>query len=409
MGLSVNSCIATGRLKFKEDYCSFRSSVLAEGTSVSILLFALGLLLYGPINKINKLPITIYVLLLAEAFASFVCSYVTTCWIQEKEARTHFYVGLGRLILTTALSIVLLLNWNDKWGELYYGRVFGMAVPQIMVAVVLWVYIFKAKPVFYKKECWTYGIAFGLPMIFHTLSQQILTQSDKIMMDKEGTLGTEIGIYSFFYCFTSILLILRAALNNAWEPFYYEELDQKDYKKLNKKIYNFCQIFAALCCGFLILSREVVKLIVNDEFWIGMPILPVFVVMFYTIFIYQFYAFFEVYNAQPKIIAFGTCITALVNIMLNALLIPRYGMYGAAFASLSSYTILAIAHFTIVHLWKLQKYPLTSKPLFGGLVIVLLFCGLYFALKDLWIIRWLLGASIAIYLLFSIYKRKTIF
>ncbi len=409
MGLSVYSSIATGRLKFNNDYSSFRSSVLAEGTALSILLFCIGVPLYGVISKINKIPFIMYVLLLAEAFATFVYTYITTCWIHEKEARKHFYVGLVKVISTTALSLILLMHWNPQWGELYYGRAFGMAVPQIIVGIFLWIYIFRSKPVVYVKEYWVYGLSFGLPMIFHTLSQQVLTQSDRIMMENMGTLGSEIGVYSFFYSFTSILLIIRTALNNAWAPFYYEDLDQKEYEKLNRKIFNFCQIFVVLCAGFLMLSREVVKLFANEEYWVGMSILPVFVVMIYSIFVYQFYVNFEFYNAQPKIIAFGTCITALANIGLNALLIPRFGMYGAAVASLLSYTLLAIAHITIVHVWKLQKYPLTSKPVFGGLLVVLVFCVLYYLLKDLWIIRWCIGLIIGLYLLLSIYKRKTIF
>ena len=131
--------------------------------------------------------------------------------------------------------------------------------------------------------------------------------------------------------------------------------------------------------------------------------------MIYSIFTYQFYVNFEFYNAKPKIIATGTCATALANIVLNAILIPRYGMYGAAVASLLSYSILAMAHFAIVHFWKLQKYPLTSKPVFGGLIVVIMFCILYYVLKDLWVARWVLGVTLGVYLIVNIYKRKTIF
>lgn len=284
-----------------------------------------------------------------------------------------------------------------------------MAIPQILIAVFIWISIFKTKHEGFNKEYWAYGLSFGLPMIFHTLSHQVLTQSDRIMMDNMGTPGSEIGIYSFFYSFTSIILVLRTALNNAWAPFYYEDLDNKSYDKLNVKIFNFCQIFVVLCCGFLMLSREVVKVFANDEYWVGVSILPIFVVMIYSIFIYQFYVNFEFYNAQPKIIALGTCITAAVNIGLNALLIPHYGMYGAAVASLLSYMLLAVAHIIIVHSWKLQKYPLTSAPVFAGLLVVIGFCVLYYVLKDLWIVRWLIGAMLGAYLGINILKRKTIF
>lgn len=409
MGLSVYSSIATGRLKFKDDYTKFRSSVLIEGSVFCIFVFSLGLLLYGIISKINKLPFFIYLVLLTEAFSTFVLTYVTTCWIHEKEARKHFYFSLVKVVLTTALSLFLLIKWNSLWGELYFGRVIGIAFPQIIVAVFLWLGVFKTKPVGYNKEYWTYGLGFGLPMVFHTLSHQVLTQSDRIMMENMGTSDSEIGIYSFFYVFTSILLILRTALNNAWEPFYYDDLNQHNYEKLNKKIFNFCQIFVGLCCGFLLLSREVVRVFASDEYWIGMPILPIFVVMIYSIFIYQFYVNYEFFNAQPKIIAFGTCITAIANIGLNFLLIPRFGMYGAAFASLFSYMLLATAHIIIVHVWKLPHYPLTSKPVFGGLLVVLVFSALYYWFKDLILIRWLLAMVVGLMMIISIYRRKTVF
>ncbi len=409
MGLSVYSSIGTGRLKFKEDYYSFRSSVLIEGSFFGVALVALALLGYGVIRKINDLPLIIYALILIEAFAAFVMTYVTTCWTHEKEGAKHFFIGLIKVVLTTALSLLFLFNWKPNLGELYYGRVFGMAFPQIFLAICMWVSIIKKKPIGYRKEYWLYGLSFGLPMIFHTLSHQVLTQSDRIMMESMGTNGVEIGIYSFFYSFTSILLTLRMALNNAWAPFYYDDLDRKEYEKLNKKIFNFCQVFVVLCGGFLMLSREVVKIFANDEYWAGMNILPVFVVMIYSIFTYQFYVNFEFYNAKPKIIATGTCATALANIVLNAILIPRYGMYGAAVASLLSYSILAMAHFAIVHFWKLQKYPLTSKPVFGGLIVVIMLCILYYVLKDLWVARWVLGVTLGVYLIVNIYKRKTIF
>lgn len=92
------------------------------------------------------------------------------------------------------------------------------------------------KPVGIKKEYLKYGIAVGFPIVFHSLSQQILGQSDRVMMQWFGVNADKIGIYSLFYTISSVLVTILGALNNSWCPFYYDDLNEEKWNILNKSV-----------------------------------------------------------------------------------------------------------------------------------------------------------------------------
>ena len=408
MGLNVSG-LGTGIYQFKQDYKKFRSSLLVEGTAASVALIVAAAVFLKPLSSIFGFPQMLTMLMLVEAFAQFIINFASGAWVYEKKASYNMVVSLTVLVLTTLVSILLLLTLRGSLSNVYYARVIGTAAPQILIAAVVWIFIFREEKFGYKKEYWIYGLHFGLPMIFHTLSHQVLVQSDRVMMQKFVIPDSEIGIYSFFYTFTAVLSTILSALNNSWVPFLYDDLSQKEFDKLNQKVNHYVQLFTVIGCGFLLLSREVVKIFANGEYWDGMPLIPFLVLVIYFTFLYQFPVNFEFFHKRPGITAGGTTIAALINILLNYLLIPEYGMYGAVIATLISYMILALMHTIIVKSWRQTPYPITGKPMIKGLVIIILVCILYYVLADYWFIRWTVGALIGVYLLLTIKKRKTIF
>lgn len=408
IGLSVGSALGTGYYKFGKDYYNFKSCTLLEGIIISIAIIFILLLCYPILHTIILYPLGIFLILLMEAFAQFIMSFATMGWIYEKNALSNMLFALISLLLTTGISLVLLWHWNSNL-PLYYGRVFGTAFPTIAIALGIIFEIFIKQLPCYNKTYWIYSLGFGLPLVFHQLSQQILGQSDRVMMQMFGILANEIGIYSFFYSFCNIVMIILTALNNAWCPFLYDSLQKKDFDKLNKKIKNYVQVFTILVVGFLMLSREVAKIFADATYWSGLSVIPILVVSIYFIFIYQFAVNYEFYMAKTKVVAIGTIIAGILNIIANTILIPSWGMYGAAVATMLSYIVLSCIHHLVVKYWKLQCYPLKTTPVMAGFGMVLLASVLYYVLADLWMIRWGIGAIWGIYLILSVRKRQSIF
>jgi len=70
---------------------------------------------------------------------------------------------------------------------------------------------------------------------------------------------------------------------------------------------------------------------------------------------------------------------------------------------------LFMAHYIIASNIKEMHFHMYIKNFFPGIFIVLLFSIMFYIMKDLLIIRWILGILLGIFAIVKIIKRKSIF
>jgi len=405
LGLGVYNSIGTGQYQFKNSYYEFKSSLLLLSFTISFVMISI--ISITPISKILGYTKEWIVLLCVISFSELTIKFIQTSYIYEKKADKNVKFSILISVLSVVISMILIPFFpSDKK---YLGRIYGIAIPYIMISGAMWIPIFmKSPPKICCRYC-KYAIFFGIPMVFHSLAQNILAQSDRVMMQKYDIPNSEIGIYSLFYTLSSVLSIILISLNNSWCPFYYDDLNLKEYGRLKIKCRNYMELFTVITFGFLMLSREVSYILANKEYWSGINIIPIIVLSVYFTFMYQFPVNFEFFHKKAQIIAVGTFVAAGINIILNIIMIPVWRMYGAAISTTISYGILFFVHHIIVSSFKNVTYHLSLRNFVPGLIIVLCGIGIYYVLADFWIIRWLIGGFIGVFELKRIFRRKTIF
>lgn len=407
MGFGVGTSLGTGFYEFKDKYYSFRNSILLFGTTICIFIMSVIGIFIKPISIYLGYTYHLILLMLISGFAHFVISFIQAACIYEKRAELNFAISVILSLATVVLSIILIYQYEQQ--NRFLGRVYGTIIPYAIVAVILWVVFFLKKPTGIKQNYCKYSLLIGMPMVFHSLSQSILSQSDRVMMQKFGIANSEIGIYSFFYSFVAVISVILNALNNSWCPFYYDDLSSKKWEKLKYKCRNYIELFTVLVIGFILLSREVSYLFADSEYLEGIDVIPLLVCSVFFMFMYQFPVNFEMFHKKTKIIATGTAGTAMVNIVLNAIMIPKWGMYGASLATMISYGGLFVVHYLIVTHMKEEKYHLSFIAFLPSLLTIGITIVLFYVLRDFWYVRWILGAIIGVYELKKIICRKTIF
>ena len=407
MGLGVGVALSTGRYHFKDDYYKFRSSVLLTGTSAGIIVVLLGVLAINPLSKLFGFGYWITLLVLITALSRFITSFSNTAWVFEKKPQVNFWVSLSISLLTIGLSLLFILTNDRQYG--YIGRIVGVSLPYIIMACVLWVVIYKIAPARIEKIYAKYALGMGIPIVFHALSQTVLVQSDRVMMQHMNVEMSNIGIYSAFYALSSVLGTFLSSLNISWTPFYYDDLDAHAWKKLDKKCLNYIELFTVLSCSFILLSREVGLLYAGRSYISGISIIPILVFGVYFTFMYQFAVNFEQFHRRTSLIAIGTISAAITNILLNLLLIPIMGIYGAALATSLSYFVLFIIHLFFVKHLKGIAYHLHIRVFIPALASVLLCSCIFYFLGEVWSVRWGIGIVLLSLEAYRIYQRKSIF
>lgn len=407
MGFNVGSALGTGMYQFKNTYLSFRSSILLLGTLISGAIIAIGMWFIHLLSDLIGYSYGMVILMLLMAFANFITRFAQNAWTYEKKAQVNFIASLAITITSVGFSLILVCNVSPDIR--YLGKIWGNTFPHIFAAIIIWLVLFLKKPAGINRFYGKYSLAIGFPVIFHLLSQSILTQSDRVMMQHMGVSNSQIGIYSVFYGFTAVLNTILGALNTSWCPFYYDDLDEKNWDSLEYKCKNYIELFVVLSCGFILLSREVGYAYAGKEYYSGIDIIPILVGAVFFTFMYQFPVNFEFFYKKTNIIAVGTIGASVSNIILNSIMIPSFGMYGAAIATALSYALLFLAHYFIVMHFKQQKFHLNIGLFAPGLLFLLLSIVLFYTMSEFWHIRWGIGAILGVFELYRIKKRKSIF
>lgn len=147
----------------------------------------------------------------------------------------------------------------------------------------------------------------------------------------------------------------------------------------------------------------------DSSYWIGIKVIPILTFAVYFTFMYQFPVNFEFFHKKTKIIAIGTVGAGVLNIILNFIMIPLWGMYGAAVATAISYLALFFVHYYIVTHMKNNSFHLKINIFIPGLIGMIIGFVAFYILAPWWYIRWGVGILMGCFELYRIYKRKSIF
>jgi O-antigen/teichoic acid export membrane protein len=163
------------------------------------------------------------------------------------------------------------------------------------------------------------------------------------------------GVYSLGYTIASLLTIITQATQIALMPEFFRFLNEKQFSRLDaliKKVFSFIT-FAAL--GLILFTDEIMTFFIDEKFHIGGVVVPIVVIG------YIFHAMFTVYGRYIGYVkktfysSLVLILSGIFNIILNLLLIPRYGFIAGAYTTALSYLFL----FLIT--WFVTKFILKQK------------------------------------------------
>ncbi len=410
MGIQTFGSIAPARVHIpKEEHDRYYSSILSLSLLTTLGFSALMLVFLRPIAAFMEFRPVVVVMLILHATGMYFVNFVSMKYVHNKQASLHFLVSFSVTLSSLALALLLTIKVFPP-EENYLGRIIGYAAPNFVIGLALAALVLKKGKTLYRREYWSYCLKLCLPLILHNLSQLVLSQSDRVMLQKLLGDETQVGIYSAIFTIAHIMNILYNALNNTWVPMYYDHLKAKELDTVKKRTGNYLFLFTALSVGFILLSPEVTRIIVREEYWSGISLIPVMVVSFYMMFLYSFPVNFEFFHKRTQIIAVGTVLSAGVNIGINALLIPRYGMMGAAVATMISYIALFFFHYFISRFAIGGEYFTFGLVRFlPGLAALGAAAAAFYLLADYWVVRWAIGAAVGVLLLWRVIRQKKIF
>jgi O-antigen/teichoic acid export membrane protein len=202
--------------------------------------------------------------------------------------------------------------------------------------------------------------AFGLPTLPASLAAIALQVAGRQIMEYLGT-TKDLALFGMNYRLGIPMMIFVSMFEYAWKPFYLSHYRDSDAKELFAKVYTyftlaamFLILFWTFSIDFIVRMPFIGGTFVNEVYWVGLPIIPI------ILWAYYFNGAFTNFNAgfliekKTKYLPLIVGIAAIVNITINILAIPKYKIYGAAWATFISYFVEAV----VIYYFTLKVYPI---------------------------------------------------
>lgn len=396
----TNAIINVGFHNYTNDRMGYLSSSLGFATVSTLIIVSLVFLAQGWFTKVSGLNISLIILMAL----SFLFLNSTRLWIclqrYELKYKKVFFVMTLSGIISTIISLIAVYLVDDHYAE---ARLWSVNAIPIIVGIVLYIYICLKGKKFYNKKYWTFILTFNAPLLIHYLSQFILAGSDRLMINYYCN-EADVAIYSLAYLVSNILLVFFSPINSVIIPYTHKLFDAGNYTAIENFLCKLLIGTGIIIFIISLLSPEVVSVLGGKQYMDGIKIVPV--VSLSTLFnvLYIFVANIEFLYGKTHKIALMTIIAALLNILLNALLIPIFGFAAAAYTTLIAYIVYAILH--IYNMQKLCKHRIFShKKLFVICFSCFFLCMTTVFISEMIIIRYILLAACIIIFPY-IYKKS---
>ena len=306
-------------------------------TGITILIFGaiIGLLILPIANlfeSVSNYSIYIYLYTLTLAF-----SQIFLCYLRGKEFLLKYSIGNIIQSLTIAIFNIIFLIGMKKGIEVYL-------MAYILANVCTGLYGFWAGKVnlVIKKysidiELSKNMIKYSVVLIPNSFMWWIMNSSDRMMVSAMISV-TANGVYAVAYKIPTLLSTITTIFNQAWSYSAIREDESEDKEEYNNRVYdNLVTIVIVVATGLLMIMKPFLSVYVGKEYYAAWHYVPYLIVGFVFMTLGSFIATsYTVHKDSMGFLISGT-VGAIINLILNFILIPMMGVSGAAFATCISY------------------------------------------------------------------------
>lgn len=245
-----------------------------------------------------------------------------------------------------------------------------------------------------------YGVEFSLlkkmfvyamPLLIFGLAGIVNETIDRIMLKRmlfedlgEKATLSQLGIYGACYKVSIIITLFIQAFRYAAEPFFFSHEKESNSKKTYALVMTYFVIVCATIFLGVMLFIDVVKYFIpNEEFWVGLKVVPILLMANICLGIYYNQSIWYKLSGKTKYGAYIGIIGAIITVLLNYWWIPVYGYVGSAWATLICYFVMMLVSFALSRKYYPINYDLKKIFFYLGLALGLFILSEYFSFSGM--------------------------
>lgn len=340
--LSLDRCITVGFMKYQEQKKEFLSSVQTLMT-VLVLVFSIPVCLLTALGQ-RKMDLPVPLILVMLPVALMNNTLANWSWLQRYnyDYRKLATVTIFSTVMmqSAALMAITFLPFENR-GILL---VLSMAGVRILLYGTIYISVFIKGKTFFNREYWKFALRYSVAVIPHALAQIILNSSDRIMIDRMCG-REEAAYYGVTYSAAMVLNIVITSISSAVQPWFFSRIREKDFASIRKQTNLLLLASACLSIGISLFAPEILAILAPESYKSALWVFPSIATSVFFNSMYLYFANFESYYEKPHYFSIATVAGAVTNVILNLILIPKFGFFIAGYTTLVCYILFACMHY----------------------------------------------------------------
>jgi O-antigen/teichoic acid export membrane protein len=344
-GLILVSLMASGlpqsmmRWYWDKDYSSERKGIFFMSLSLQILISVLFCTFLIPASR--TLSIAIFekdamsqaiILLIVSSALQAINNLINT--LMRVQARSVLFSVANLLKLFTVLGLTIYLITARGMGisGIYLAQVTG----NLLFIVFLSGYAIKNSKPYFNGALLKSMSRFGYPLLLANFASAVLAAIDRYALNTMALLKF-VAVYTMAYKIASVLkLVIVDSIKMALTPMVLKKMNTTDNHVFYKKsmLYSSFILMSGII-AISLFSYEILKVITKStSFWSAWMVVPILSISVFFVNMRETTSYGLLIKKNSKAMGLNVVISAVLNIVLNILLIPLWNIYGTAVATL---------------------------------------------------------------------------
>ena len=274
----------------------------------------------------------------------------------------HFLtISLGSAWISAAIGLILVVWLKSGILGYFVGLGVGGAAGVFLGLINIHEYIRWNQ---WHWDAWPELLKFGLPLVPASLMTYFLTASDRWFINYYLS-PYELGLYALGAKFALVIAFLIQSFGRAFMPFSMDLINNNDKAEADKSLALIFRYFSGLGYALIILLTGVapfmVRLLAPAEYAQAYPIIGI-LSLSGLFFGYTYFSSLGCWKAEKTYLySVSVLMATMMSLLLNVMLIPAYGIIGAAVATSIGMLVLALMSFGLSQwVWKIEFDFLTT-------------------------------------------------
>ncbi len=306
-------------------------------------------------------------------------------WLRSVEKSFPFIIlKAGGAVVHVSLTVLFLTVFDRGIKGIFEANFIASAAQLLCLLPVIF------RNVTFQLKLRQFGelLRFGIPNIPSQIFVMVVELSDRKLLElfTKGDLTTkltEVGLYSAGYKLGLFMAVITMGFRFAWQPFFLSISERPEAKQTFARVFT----YYLLVTGFLFLLLNfvlgplmtkplpLVGILIDPNFQKGLAVFPIILLAHICNGAYANFMVGVYLKKKTYLMPLVTGAAAIVNVSINVIFIPHYGMMAAAWATFCAYlTVAALLYFLIQ-----RHYPIRYE--WNRVIRLLLCAGAAYALS----------------------------